>query len=54
MHRGAEMKLANLTKKMRDILSIAKLATVFDVYENVEAAVSSYPAAEAAAGTVQE
>ena len=53
MHRGAEMKLANLTKKMRDILSIAKLATVFDVYENVEAAVSSYAAAETATETAQ-
>jgi anti-sigma B factor antagonist len=42
-HRGAGMKLANLTKKMRDALIISKLATVFDLYDSVEAAVNSYP-----------
>ena len=41
--RGAEIKLANLTKKMRDALTITKLATVLDVYDSVEAAVNSYP-----------
>jgi anti-sigma B factor antagonist len=46
--RGAKMKLANLTKKMRDALAITKLATVFDVYDSVEAAVNSYPQAEQA------
>jgi anti-sigma B factor antagonist len=40
--KGAEIKLANLTKKMRDALAITKLATVFDLYDSVEAAVSSY------------
>jgi anti-sigma B factor antagonist len=44
--RGAAIKLANLTKKMRDALTITKLATVFDVYENVEAAIKSFPTAE--------
>ena len=48
--RGAGMKLANLTKKMRDALTITKLATVFDVYDSVEAAVNSYPQAEPAPG----
>jgi anti-sigma B factor antagonist len=48
--RGAGIKLANLTKKMRDALTITKLATVFDLYDSVEAAVSSYPQAEPAAG----
>ena len=48
--RGAQMKLANLTKKMRDALTITKLATVFDVYDSVEAAVNSYPQAESAPG----
>jgi anti-sigma B factor antagonist len=48
--RGAEIKLANLTKKMRDALAITKLATVFDLYDSVEAAVNSYPPAEPAAG----
>ena len=49
-NRGAGMKLANLTKKMRDALTITKLVTVFDVYDSVEAAVNSYPAAEPAPG----
>ena len=40
--RGAGVKLANLTKKMRDALTITKLATVFDLYDSVDAAVDSY------------
>jgi anti-sigma B factor antagonist len=48
--RGAEMKLANLTKKLRDALSITKLVTVFDVYDSVEAAVNSYPQVAPASG----
>jgi anti-sigma B factor antagonist len=48
--RGAGIKLANLTKKMRDALTITKLATVFDVYDSVEAAVNSYPQVETAPG----
>jgi anti-sigma B factor antagonist len=48
--RGAGIKLANLTKKLRDALIITKLATVFDLYDSVEAAVNSYPQAEPAAG----
>ena len=42
-NRGAGIKLANLTKKMRDTLTIAKLVTVFDVDDSVEAAVNSFP-----------
>ena len=41
--RGAGIKLANLTKKLRDALTITKLVTVFDVYDSVEAAVNSFP-----------
>ena len=48
--KGAEIKLANLTKKMRDALTITKLVTIFDVYDSVEAAVNSFPAAEPAPG----
>ncbi len=44
--RKAGMKLANLTKKIRDQLNITKLVTVFDSYDSVEAAVNSYPPAE--------
>ena len=43
VNRGAGIKLANLTKKMRDALTITKLVTVFDVYDSVEAAVNSFP-----------
>ena len=49
-NRGAGIKLANLTKKFRDALTITKLVTVFDVYDSVEAAVNSYPQAEPAPG----
>ena len=50
VNRGAEIKLANLTKKMRDALAITKLVTVFDVYDSVEAAVNSYPPVQPAPG----
>jgi len=49
-NRGAEIKLANLTKKIRDALSITKLVTVFDVYDSVDAAVNAYSQAEPAPG----
>jgi len=48
---GAEMKLANLTKKLRDALTITKLVTVFDVYDSVDAAISSFPKEPAAPAT---
>jgi len=44
MHQGAELKLANLTKSLRDQLTITKLVTVFDVFDSVDAAVKSFPA----------
>ncbi len=49
-NRGAEIKLANLTKKLRDALAITKLATVFDLYDSLEAAVNSYPQSGPAPG----
>jgi anti-sigma B factor antagonist len=49
-NRGAGIKLANLTKKIHDALSITKLVTVFDVYDSVEAAVNAYSQAEPAPG----
>ncbi len=51
MNRGAGMKLANLTKKIKDQLHITKLVTVFDVYDSVEAAVNSFPQAITTTGT---
>ena len=39
---GGELKLLNLTSKVRDLLVITKLVTVFDVKENEASAVSSF------------
>ncbi len=50
-NRGAAIKLACLTKKMRDALTISKLVTVFDVYDTVEAALKSFPQAAPAPGS---
>lgn len=39
---GGELKLINLTKKVRDLLVITKLVTVFDVKEDEASAVKSF------------
>jgi anti-sigma B factor antagonist len=39
---GGQMKLLNVTKKMRDLLSITKLLTVFDTFDNEQEAVKSF------------
>ncbi len=39
---GGELKLLNLTAKVRDLLVITKLLTVFDAKDNEAAAVSSF------------
>jgi len=49
INRGAEIKLACLTKKLRSMLAIAKLVTVFDVYDSVDAAIKAFPPPEATA-----
>ncbi|MBX3288212.1 MAG: STAS domain-containing protein [Acidobacteria bacterium] len=36
------LKLLNLTQKIQDLLAITKLLTVFDVYEDEAAALSSF------------
>ena len=41
-NEGKELKLLNLTKKVRELLVITKLLTVFQVYENEHAAVTSF------------
>jgi anti-sigma B factor antagonist len=40
--QGANMKLANLTKRFREQLNITKLVTVFEVYDSVDDAVKSF------------
>jgi len=39
---GGKLKLLNLTKKIQQLLAITKLLTVFDTYENEEAALESF------------
>ncbi len=41
-NQGATMKLANLTRKIRDQLQITKLVTVFEVYDSVAEAAKSF------------
>jgi anti-sigma B factor antagonist len=40
--RQGELKLLNLTKKVKDLLQITKLFTVFDVYTEETTAVASF------------
>jgi anti-sigma B factor antagonist len=44
-NQGANLKLANLTKRFHEQLNITKLVTVFDVYNSVQEAVKSFAAA---------
>ncbi len=39
---GGQLKLLNLTQKIRDLLAITKLLTVFDSYDDKETALNSY------------
>lgn len=41
-NEGGEIRLANVTKRLGELLSITKLLTVFSVYDSVEAAVKSF------------
>lgn len=40
--KGGEIKLAHLTERLRDLMVITKLLTVFDVYDDEEKAVASF------------
>ena len=40
---GGQLKLLNLTKRVRDLLLITKLFTVFEVFEDETLAVRSFP-----------
>lgn len=48
---GGDLKLLNATKRISDLLTITKLITVFDTYDNEAASVASFnkPASEPAA-----
>src|ERR1044072_466065 len=39
---GGQLKLVNLTKRIKDLLAIPKLITVFDTYDTEREAIDSY------------
>ena len=41
-NKGGEIKLVHLTERLRDIMTITKLLTVFDVYDNESDALASF------------
>ncbi len=41
-NRGGELKLLNLTRKVKDLLQITKLYTVFDVHSSETEAIRSF------------
>ena len=41
-NQGGQLKLRNLTKRVKDLLQITKLYTVFDVHDDEAAAVRSF------------
>lgn len=43
---GGQLKLVNLTRRIKDLLAITKLITVFDTYDNEKEAVASFVTAE--------
>jgi anti-sigma B factor antagonist len=47
-NNGASVKLANLTKRVGDLLQVTKLLTVFEVYDTEQEAVQSFPKGAAA------
>lgn len=40
--KGGEIKLAHLTERLRDLMVITKLLTVFEVYDDEEQAIASF------------
>ena len=45
---GGSLKLINLSDRVADLMTITKLYTVFDIYDNESDAVKSFSSAEAA------
>ena len=41
-NQGGQFKLLHLTKKIRELLAITKLLTVFDCYDDEETAIASF------------
>jgi anti-sigma B factor antagonist len=51
-NRGGELKLLKLTKRVRDVLQITKLYTVFDIRDDEAAAIKSFQTRMNIAGSV--
>ncbi len=41
-NQGASLKLLNLTKRVKDVLQLTKLYTVFDIYDDEATAIASF------------
>ena len=41
-NKGGALKLVNVTKKLKDLLVVTKLLTVFDTFDDEKAAISSF------------
>ena len=41
-NNGGQLKLLNLTRRVHDLLQITKLLTVFETYDNEQAALASF------------
>lgn len=41
-NQNADVKLLNLTKKVKDVLQVTKLYTVFDIYDDEASAIASF------------
>jgi anti-sigma B factor antagonist len=41
-NQGGQLKLLKLTKKIKDLLMITRLLTVFEIYEDEESALASF------------
>ena len=41
-NKGGALKLVNVTKKLKDLLVVTKLLTVFDTYDDEKSALSSF------------
>jgi anti-sigma B factor antagonist len=48
-NRGGRLRLLNPTKRLKDLLVVTKLLTVFESYDNEAAAIASFQAASARA-----
>ena len=46
-NQGGQLKLLSLTKRVKDLLQITKLYTVFEVFEDQASAIQSYSPAKA-------